>query len=233
MIITQRILNARPHGFVSATVVGTRSVGKTVYTLKVAAELYMELYGLDIDAAYEKAIDSTVFTIEDVVNMLEKHDFNNKADIVIWDDAGIYASGLMYHTNVTLFALLKGMTDSLRTCTNVMLMSTPTQSGLIGFLKSYDEFLIKIIKASNGGYNRIAKAYKWMTLPSGTRRIYRQWEDNFNCYMPKRHYSRYAEIRNKEKDKMVKMLRERLDKKKDKKLGELYGNITDQPISGK
>jgi len=207
MKLTQKILNERPNGFTSAVVVGPRSIGKTVYTFKVAVELYMNLYDITENQAYQRALKSCLFNVNDVVNMLERHSWRNRADIIIWDDAGVYASGMMYFTNVKLFARLKGAMDTIRTCTNAFLLSTPSPKGLIGFLQSYDDYLARITKADK--YNtRTATVYNRTTSPIGQRRVYTVWKDRFNCRMPDKYYEIYTTRRDEERKELVKRLKE-------------------------
>lgn len=222
--LTKKIIKERPNGFVSALVVGKRSIGKSVYTLKVAAQLYKNLYDLSEDKAYQKAIDSCVFTIKDVLKVLTSHSWKNKADIIIWDDVGVYASGLMYHTNVTGFALLKGLMDTVRTVTHSLLLSTPTQKGVAGFLQNYDDYLVRITVDSDNNA-RLATGYNRTTLPSGVRRTYRFWKDPFSCHLKSKYYDRYIALRDRYKDELIKSLEGKLKEKQDVLLEEHYDNI--------
>lgn len=214
LVLSKLILKQRPYGFLSAIVVGKRSSGKSVYSLNVASEIFQFLYGVSEKEAYNMAIDNCVFTIDDVIKIFQNKQ-DEKRDIVIWDDAGVFASGGLYHTDITGFALIKGLMDTARTSTHSLLLTTPSQKGVAGFLQNYDDYLIRIT-SSGMNMQRKATGYSKYTLPSGSRRIRKVFLDTYSCYLNNEFYNRYEKIRFSYKENIVNKLVELRDRKIEK-----------------
>jgi len=80
-----------------------------------------------------------------------------KSPIMIWDDLRVHASGSIYHSDPKLVAALIGLLDTVRTVLNSLVLTPPSADNLLGFLKSYDDHLIRITYSERGGSYRIAK----------------------------------------------------------------------------
>jgi len=212
--LIEYIINERPHGFLGAIIWGNRSIGKTVYALKVAKQLFM-IDGYDEDESWQKAIDSCVFLIDDLVKAVKQHDYKNKAPIIIWDDAGFHGSGMLYHIHMAQAMLLKGISDTIRSSTQSLILTTPSVKGLMGFLTDYGDYEIKITK--NYGWQREAKIVKERIEPWGKRRRIDKGTDAFSAYMPNKWYHNYMNLRNKYKDIILREIdkweRKRIQKK--------------------
>ena len=213
--ISEKILNTLPNDFLSFTVYGNRRIGKTIFSLLVATEVYNTIYDYDnVDKGYKMALESLVFSIEDVVNIVDKHSLKNKKPVVIWDDVGIHASGLMYHAKMTEFADLKAQMDIIGDSVNCLILTTPSFKGLISFLKGYNEMRVNITRVDSH-YRRRAQFYNTRVLPSGTTNIYKLWHDDYSIKLSDKWYLPYVKKREAAKKELTDYLKIRIKEKKD------------------
>jgi len=198
------MLQSYPNGFNSFMVVGRRGIGKTAYSLLALHSALVEL-GMSNIKAWDVALKSLKFSIPSVISYLKDAvDRDEKKICLIWDDARIFAGGSQYHLNMKLVSKLSGMLDSVRTAVCTLILTCPSSSGLLGILKSYDDFLIKVHYSHDGGFRRVSKGYLWSSLPSGSKRIYHKFDDNFSCRLPDWIYKRYmVERKNALRDVLV------------------------------
>ena len=196
LVLSAKICQAvKGDNFLSLMICGRRGVGKTAYSLWSLHESLVEL-GYSDSKAWDLALGSLKFSISDVVGYLsEAVESDTKQIGLIWDDVRSFASGSMYHSHVKLVSKLTALLDVVRTGVHCLILTTPSSKGLLGVLTSYDDFLVKVHHSDQGGMFRQAVAYRWSTLPSGQRRIYKKFKDNYSCYLPKKIYDRYTATR--------------------------------------
>lgn len=223
LVLTNRILKAHPNGFVGAIVEGKRGVGKSSYCIKVMKGVYQELYGLNDEDAYNMALEHVLFDLDDVIPFLKKAiDSDSMIPVVTWDDAGVHGSNIRWFTNMHQVELLKAMTDTVRTGVTGLLLNCPERSGLLKILRNYNDYIVDIIKTGSGGgrgynsYGRYARGYNLYRLPSGTVRVYKNFQDEYSCYLPKWVYEKYMIERKKYFQKAVEAM-EAMQKKMGKK----------------
>lgn len=188
-----------PDSFSSFYITGKRGIGKSSYALKVLHEVYSNPpLNYEDEAAYHAALDCLQFTIPEVVNYLSKLSNRNKKTVcLLWDDLRVFASGSKYFTEMKLVQRLIGMFDSIRTVTNCVLLTCPSMEGTLSFLRSYDDYMIKISYSKEGGWDRVASGYLWNTLPSGKKLVYKKFVDYYNCRLPNWIYEKYMLRRRK------------------------------------
>lgn len=196
LILGKKIYGNYPHSFGSYMIVGKRGIGKTVFAMKSLFEALLRL-GYSKDEAWEIVLESVRFDIPSVVSYLQEAvDTGEKKVALIWDDARVFASGSQYFLQMKMVNKLSGLMDTIRTAVCNVILTCPSSQGLLKFLTSYDDFLIKInYDSERGGTYRIAKAYLWSVLPAGQKRIYKKWFDFYSCYLPKAVYDRYQVMR--------------------------------------
>ena len=195
LILTKRMLGADPATFFSIMVTGRRSIGKTAYSLHAAQAFFVER-GETENTAWRMGLDSLKFSITDVIDFIQDAlDREIKKPILIWDDCRVYAAGSQYQLNMKRVAKLAGLMDVIRTCVSNVILTCPSSSGLLGILKSYDDYFAKIHHTKEGGYNREARGYIWSSLPSGKRLIYHKYDDKYSCYLPQWVYDIYMNSR--------------------------------------
>lgn len=199
LVLAKKISGCVPDSFSSFYILGKRGIGKSSYALKVLHEVFMSppLNYLD-EPAWSEALNCLQFTIGDVVTYLSKlSNRNEKAVCLLWDDLRVFASGSKYFTDMKLVQRLIGMFDSIRTVTNCVLLTCPSMEGTLSFLRSYDDYMIKIGYGAEGGWNRVASGYLWSTLPSGKKLVYKKFVDNYSCHLPNWVYGKYMVRRRK------------------------------------
>jgi len=195
LVLTRKLINAHPSSFFSVMVIGKRSIGKTSYSLLAVHDFFVER-GETSNNAWRLALECLKFSIPSVIKYIEDALSRDiKKPVLIWDDARVYGSGSMYHTNMRLVQQLGGLLDVLRTAISSLILTCPSSSGMLGILKSYDDYICKIHYSPAGGYNRIARGYLWSSLPSGKRLIYHKYNDKYSCYLPSWVYNQYMASR--------------------------------------
>lgn len=130
---------------------------------------------------------------------------DSKERVILWDDIGVHAGSGRWFTNMKQVVRLKGIMDMIRECTCGLLMTTPTQSGILGFLRSYDDLLVQISYDMRGGYYRNAKIYRKYALPSGKRLVFHQGTDHYSAYLPNWVFKKYSK---KRKDCWIRLVNE-------------------------
>lgn len=202
------LYNRIPKEFGSYAIIGRRNVGKSTYAIKATMEALRKT-GLTEEEAWEKALNCVCFTIPEVVDCLRgalitKRDTGKKLEVIIWDDLRVHASGSKYFTEFRLVEQLRGLFDTIKTIVNNVILTSPSMVGVLGFLKTYDDYEIRIHHPSSlGERKRLAKGYQWNTTPAGQRRIYRKFRDIYVCRMPTNIYVRYMHRRDEATEKAL------------------------------
>lgn len=217
LTLAYRIMKKYPSGFIGAIIEGERGYGKSSYALKVMAQVYQNLEGLDDEASWNRAIDNMVFSMDDLVRYINS---NIASDTVspVWclDDATVHFSSYKFFTNLYEVILVHGMFDTIRTACTGLLLTCPKRDLLLAALRNYDDFKIEIVM--NDGWERIARGYKIKTTPVGQRRIYKNFEDDYSCYLPNWVYDKYMVKRKfylkQTNDELQKILSSKEGKKK-------------------
>jgi hypothetical protein len=204
-----RLLYGRiPRDFGSYAIIGRRNVGKSTYAIKATKEA-LQRCGLSEEEAWEKALNSVCFSIPEVVDCLRdalrvKKETGKKLEVFIWDDLRVHGSGSKYFTEFRLVEQLRGLFDTIKTIVNNVILTSPSMVGVLGFLKTYDDYEIRIHHPSNlGERKRLAKGYQWNTNPSGQRRIYKKFRDIYVCRLPTDIYIRYMHRRDDATEKAL------------------------------
>lgn len=209
LTVSKWIIKRHPNGFISLTIEGERGQGKSSYALKVMKDVYQSLYGLGDWEAWNKALDMTLFDLKDVINLIYNAVHDDNIDVIpafCWDDAGVHACSYRYFTDLREVILLHGLLDTIRSAVTGFLLTTPSRQILLSFLRNYEDYIVKIGIESGDRWSRVARGYKKYTLPSGTKRIYKKFEDYYSCYIPNDHspgkipkdiYDQYMLKRNK------------------------------------
>ena len=215
------LLNEIPTGFLSGIVTGERRKGKSIYVLKIMAKTFNTLEGLPDEECWKKALDCFIFSPDDVTS---KVFYNIKHDIIspVWclDDASVHFNPMLFFINPYQVSLLNGIFDTIGTVVNGIILTCPKKQRIMKGLKNYDDITVQIIKAREGGYERIARGTLWFTMPDQKQRFRKIFEDNYSCYAPDYIYKPYLEMRKKylkEVNDLFMALKKKLDETRDKK----------------
>jgi len=181
--------------FFSCNILGERGIGKSVYALKGIHGTFVQM-GMSENEAWRATLRCLHYKIEDVINfLLTAVEEGRREPVLLWDDVGVHAGSSKYFSQMLLVEKLKGCMDVIRTSVACLLMTTPTRVGLLGILKNYDDFQVKIYHSPRGGWYRVARGYKWSTIPSGKRCVYKKFRDSYSCYLPNLIFNQYKKKR--------------------------------------
>ena len=185
-------------GFISVITKAERGYGKSMYNLKTMAYCYYQVEKCTEKEAWEYALDSMIFTPEQLSRRVEDN-INNDRVSLCWciDDAAVHFSNYLFFINVFQAALMNATFDTIRTVCSCLLVNCPVKRRLFKGLQQYDDWEITIYKGSSGGYDRKAVGIKWFSLPDGKRKFRKEFEDHFSCYVPNWVYDRYMVMRKK------------------------------------
>lgn len=191
------IMRNHPYGFVGAIVEGERGYGKSMYALKVMAQIYFKYDGLTEKEAWEKSLDHMLFTMEDFTSRID-YNINNDHVTPVWclDDATVHFGSLKYFTNLYDVMLVYAMIATIRAACTGLLITCPRRSLLLKGLREYDDFTVQIAK-DREPKDRIARGIKWFTIPDGRRRYRKMYEDHYSCMVPNWIYKKYDVKRKK------------------------------------
>lgn len=194
LTLSRRILQKYPTGFIGAIIEGERGYGKSSYALKVMAQVYQNIEGLDETTAWNRAIDNMVFSMDDIIQKINGNiETDHVSPAICLDDATVHFSSYKFFTNLYEVILVHGMFDTIRTACTGLLLTCPKRDLLLAALRNYDDYKIEIIM--NDGWQRIARGYKMKTSPIGQRRVYKNYEDEYSCYLPNWVFEKYMEKR--------------------------------------
>ena len=197
------------NGFTSATVTGERRIGKTMYCLQNVYQI-CRYEGQSQREAWTSALNAIVFTMDDLVKIIKKHSHNNRRKFMIWDDAAVYGSGLLYRYNADNAMVLKALMDTIGTRVRLLFLTCPDMEGLMKFLRRYQDYLINIeVYGETFGWNgrlaTVLKPYRKKNLSRGWRRAF---NDEYNVRIENWVYEKYVELRDSYADTIIKELLE-------------------------
>lgn len=191
-----------------AIIFGGQRVGKTSYALQILYDIYQD---------WDITLGLCFFRLEDIIGFLrDRIKLKMTIPALLWDDTGVHGNKMLFYTQRTMAEYLQNLFDVIGTITQGILMTTPNPENLLKAIRGYEFHRIKIIKA-NSNYRRMAKGYKNILLPSGTRRIRRDFEDTFDVRIPNDVYKDYIITRNSYLDSALDNLDEILNRKQREK----------------
>jgi len=192
--LAKRIVDRHPRGYIGAIIEGERGAGKSIYAQKIMAKVFYDTEDIDQDQAYKKALDHTLYSIQDFCSLI---DYNIRHDIVspviCLDDATVHFNSYKFFTDQKIVVRLKGVFDTIRSAVTGLLMTCPSRKMLLNFLRQYDDYKIKIIRQRGANdYERIARAYRFLYMPDERKyTVQVPWQDRYNCYLLNKYYLPY------------------------------------------
>jgi len=163
----QRIVNSFPENITSACASGIKGIGKSMFCFITTTHIFQFLEGLHVDDAYIRALDHFVFTIPQLMGIIDpfivntdysnmqQYDLEHKYRILVIDDAGTHMGKYKFYTDVTNVDQLKKRFDVVREITSGLLMTTPAQEGLLSFLREYPGTLDIQLKYDRNGNTKL------------------------------------------------------------------------------
>lgn len=225
-VMTKKILKVnepKSYDFISAMVTGRRGIGKTSYCIQLVRQYYQIKYDLSKDEAYQYALKSIIFSLDEMINLMKNHNWKNRVDVVIFDDCGIFTSGMMYSSFQKEFAMLRASLDGIRSITGALLLTAPDVHSTAKFIQSYEHLIVKVTKEPV--WLRLAKGYQKYRTAFGKTYTRKLFEDTFSAYIPKRWFIEYMDLREAHKQELIKQL-EKMKTKNSKKALEILESET-------
>jgi len=209
LYLSHKMYNAYPNSFCGAIISGTRGIGKSSFALNAVWELY-RLLGYDEDEAWNKTLEVCKFTMDDVIDFIEKSSLSDqKEHVLLWDDAGVYASTMEWWANRDTLRRLKGVLDTIRTGVCSLILTTPQETDLTKVVRNYDDYIIQI-RYTEGGNYRMAKGYLKRTLPSGKVMIYPKFKNKFLVMLPDSVFDKYMAMRKNILEQQIQKIKQSL-----------------------
>jgi len=182
--LSKRIMG---NAFTGCVVFAAQREGKSSYALQVMYDIYKD---------WDLVFDHLFFRLDDVVKFLREavKQEDLVVPIITWDDASVYAGSGLYFRNRDKALFLGALMDTVGSKVKGFLMTTPSPMNLLKSIRNYEFLRVKISKAdSNGG--RLARGYKNIMLPSTSRRIRKDFIDQYSVMLPTNVYKKYNAIR--------------------------------------
>ncbi len=173
-VLSDLILNEwYTHGFLSVITFGRQGVGKSVYNIKVAAEV---LGYLNRRLTWKHLIDRYVlFSLDDMIDRLLESEA--RIPVLVWDDAGVHGSSYLYFIDKRKVMLMSALFQTARVKLNTLLMNTPNPSFILRHFRSVDSLLVLVTKKDKEW--SVARGYRLLVMPSGDTMIKRVFIDEF------------------------------------------------------
>jgi len=188
MLVLSKMIEANHYRnqFGLFVVYGQQGIGKSVYTILALKEL-----GLD----WKKHL---YFRPEEFLGRIRQAYYRQKKlKVLAIDDAGF---GLFaYNWNKPFVKAFVKFLNVARTVMSNIILTTPNPSMLVKKITALDAMFIKVMRdgsvKKDGIYRRLAKGYRNIMLPSGSRMVKLVFEDRFKCYLPDDEYQEYLDYR--------------------------------------
>jgi len=243
--LPKKIIDAHPRGYVGAFVEGPKRIGKTVFCMKTAHQVFQYKYGLNREDAWKMVLDNIMFDLEDVDHMfdrlegidwdhIDKHWIDDKPICKIWDDVSMHGGKYRFFVDAKLVDNLQRNLDIMGIVITGFLMNAPELSNVLSFIRDYhDHQIIRVGYEPGGGtteYERVAFFSTWRREHNGWRLRPDKPHTKFSCFIGRVDqweiddqwvYDKYESIRGK----AIKRHREKF-----KKMAKIQSECEDKPI---
>jgi len=191
--------------YLSANIVGDLGAGKSSYAMKVAYQVFRKK-GLSEKKAWTAALNCMLFSAKDIVEWFKIHNYNNRAEITILDDASIHLSGKRWFVDSKTLTALEELLITGRTSTKALLVTCPDVDGLMRFLKDNVQYRIHIKKEQHWNREAIPRlSYRYgRNHIKGWKKA--GWGDKFSCKLPDDIFQKYMKKRDRYKEAALKTL---------------------------
>jgi len=209
-ILSDIIVNEyREKGYKTVITFGAQRVGKSIYNIKVAMDVFRRL-GWEL--SWQDLIDRyVIFDATQLVDTLMSE--KQFLPVIVWDDAGVHGSSYLFFTNKRKVMLLSWLFQTIGVKTASLMANTPNPMFILKHFRSVDSILVLIHKLDRK-YS-VARGYRWYLMPSGEMRLKRLFIEEFLRSMPE--YDYYLEKRKGYTDYSLRMLKEAITEEMKKK----------------
>jgi hypothetical protein len=196
--LPKKIIKEHPRGYVGVFTEGPRRIGKTVFNMKTAHEVFQFKFGLNRDDAWKMVLDNMLFDLADVdhifdpletidIGHIDKHWQDEKPICKIWDDVGMHGGKYRYLIDAKYVDHLQSNLDIMGIVITGFLMNAPEIANVLSFLRDYhDHTIIRIGQDPEKGtqvYERVAIFNTWRKERIGWRLRSDKPHTPFSCFI--------------------------------------------------
>lgn len=197
-----KLAECHPREFRGGIVWGEKRIGKSVYSLKVAMQIFISM-GCTKEEAWELALASLFFHPHKLLQVLKYLNDNDLVwPVIILDDAGRAAGSHIWFTDRATYYALRDVFDMIGTVVSGFIATTPNFEKLIDMIRGDISFYrIEIVKVGGQEWGRVANAYNIKQLHSGKIRVKSKKDpkggfmDDFSALLRDDWYIVYSRIR--------------------------------------
>jgi len=164
-----------------------QQLGKTSYALQCCYDIYRN---------WDLVFDNLYFDLKEaILNLRDKIRSGERIDVICLDDFGVHGSKYIWNTDRLLAQLLQNLTDVIGTVTRGIIITTPNPGNILKAMRDYEFYRVKIMKDKDHEFQRTARGYTTILLPSGKTLISRVFNDHYDVRLPNDVFERYKPIR--------------------------------------
>ena len=143
-----RILKAyNETGFIGIIIYGLQGAGKSTLALKIAKAVYGDWW---------TALNWVFFEWETLKAMFLRLNVNDRAKVIIWDDAGVYGSSYMFFYNKRIVDEMSRYMQLIRTRTSCLILTAVSPTRILRAVRDQpDWFRVKVRKREDISIARI------------------------------------------------------------------------------
>jgi len=202
--LTKMYFKKGKKGFNSVQVTGERRIGKSVFCMQVIAQICL-CEGASEENAWLTALNAMTFSMEDLVKTIKRHSYNNRRKFLVWDDSGVYGSGLLYRYNQKHAPVLKALMDTVGTRVRLLMLTTPNSDSLMSFLRKYGDTKVHLTEyhntfGKNGRLVTIRRPYTRKNLAIG---YFIAKREEIDIRVPDWVFNKYVKMRDKYADIII------------------------------
>jgi hypothetical protein len=209
LILVEKILNLHSGRveYLQAIITGPIGIGKSSYCLQVAHDFFIERYKISDEEAWTRALDCMVFSKKEIIAKFKKHDYENRADIIILDDATVHLGHGQWFLDHATSMELESLLTTARTTTHCLLVNCPNQEDLMRYLRNMSGLRINIAAEGNDRLAYIRSPWHKIKRDGvGTTNYRKVGRDRFSPMLPDNVFKKYIIKRNKYKDEALSIL---------------------------
>ncbi len=191
-VLGRRIVSAyRETEFLGAIIYGKLGAGKSTYSFKVALDAMRSL-GFRVDFS-DIVFRYSFFDIGDLIPKLRGASWRKRIPLLVWDDAGVFGGAYMFFTSVAKAKAISDVVKLVRSRASALIMSTPSPEDMLRPIRRYENIIVRVVKVDER-WSR-AHGYGFSVAPSGSVRVYKQFEEEFVRRIPDDVYPKYMDMR--------------------------------------
>lgn len=176
----QRILlSLKTRGLFKYVIVGDEGVGKSSLAIQILNDLFKLVTDDPVKRA-ELVMFHIFFDPVDAFKVFDKMGKDDYLGAVVFDDAGVWFSGLMFWIDRTRYSLLHGLWQLARSHSSSLILTLPSLGQLPDSMRKSNFYYAAVMHGTayrNGIWYRVVKVYKRTYSESGIyRKLYMEYK---------------------------------------------------------